>query len=256
MKRIWQLVLSMSQVFNFLCFLILIAQRCSSDCHLWLLSLRNSPGPSFCLWLLRPGSIFYKSSLLFFNIFNPLRACSIFASYYFLFDNILNLQPKKQKYSRKTAGLDLLQSGLKMTKVSWTCWPNLTKITKLSILNMLTELTKVTPSWPSWLTIYDLVDKASHITLKGNIFDKLSGAKQAFGTLSALGNEGNAQEITAETRFNCVPLSKISLFLPSTGPPRRTWWCSRGARTTRPARIPMSLDSVPLGRPALPLWTQ
>merc|ERR1712107_725093 len=59
-------------------------------------------------------------------------------------------QPKKQKYSRKTAGLDLLQSGLKMTK--------------------------------------------------GNIFDKLSGAKQAFGTLSALGNEGNAQEITAETR--------------------------------------------------------
>merc|ERR1712013_281397 len=59
-------------------------------------------------------------------------------------------QPKKQKYSRKTAGMDLLESGLKMTK--------------------------------------------------GNIFDKLSGAKQAFGTLSALGNEGNAQEITAETR--------------------------------------------------------
>jgi len=59
-------------------------------------------------------------------------------------------QPKKQKYSRKTAGMDLLESGLKLTK--------------------------------------------------GNIFDKLSGAKQAFGTLSALGNEGNAQEITAETR--------------------------------------------------------
>ena len=64
-----------------------------------------------------------------------------------------------------------------------------------------------------------LLTKLNHITLKGNIFDKLSGAKQAFGTLSALGNEGNAQEITAETRFNCVPFSKISLFLPSIGPP-------------------------------------
>ena len=54
-----------------------------------------------------------------------------------------------------------------------------------------------------------LSTKINHITLKGNIFDKLSGAKQAFGTLSALGNEGNAQEITAETRFNFVPFSDI-----------------------------------------------
>lgn len=61
-----------------------------------------------------------------------------------------NGQPKKQKYSRKTAGKDLLEAGLSLTH--------------------------------------------------GNIFDKLSGAKQAFGTLSALGNEGNAQDITAETR--------------------------------------------------------
>ena len=59
-------------------------------------------------------------------------------------------QPKQQKYSRKTAGMDLLESGLKLTK--------------------------------------------------GNIFDKLSGAKKAFSTISALGNEGNAQDITAQTR--------------------------------------------------------
>lgn len=59
-------------------------------------------------------------------------------------------QPKQQKYSRKTAGMDLLQSGLQLTK--------------------------------------------------GNMFDKLSGAKSAFSTIKALGNEGNAQDITAETR--------------------------------------------------------
>jgi len=59
-------------------------------------------------------------------------------------------QPKQQKYSRKTAGMDLLSSGLQLTK--------------------------------------------------GNIFDKLSGAKQAYSTFKALGNEGNAQDITAETR--------------------------------------------------------
>merc|ERR1719237_1263771 len=59
-------------------------------------------------------------------------------------------QPKQQKYSRKTAGMDLLQSGLQLTK--------------------------------------------------GNMFDKLSGAKTAFSTIKALGNEGNAQDITAETR--------------------------------------------------------
>ena len=57
-----------------------------------------------------------------------------------------------------------------------------------------------------------LLTNLNHITTKGNIFDKLSGAKQAFGTLSALGNEGNAQEITAETRFNFVPFSEISSF--------------------------------------------
>ena len=34
------------------------------------------------------------------------------------FFNVFILQPKKQKYSRKTAGMDLLESGLKMTKVS------------------------------------------------------------------------------------------------------------------------------------------
>lgn len=59
-------------------------------------------------------------------------------------------QPKQQKYSRKTAGLDLLESGLKLTK--------------------------------------------------GNIFNKLSGAKQAYNTIGALANEGNAQAMTAETR--------------------------------------------------------
>ena len=58
-----------------------------------------------------------------------------------------------------------------------------------------------------------LLTKVNHITLKGNIFDKLSGAKQAFGTLSALGNEGNAQEITAETRFSFVPFSNIIIIL-------------------------------------------
>jgi len=61
-----------------------------------------------------------------------------------------NGQPKQQKYSRKTAAMDLLDSGLSM--------------------------------------------KA------GNMFDKFSGAKKAFNTLSALGNEGQAQEITAQTR--------------------------------------------------------
>ena len=85
---------------------------------------------------------------------------SIVVSFYFLFGNILNLQPKKQKYSRKTAALDLLQSGLKMTKVGWTCWPNLTKLTKLCILIMLTKLTKITPSRPSSPTVDDLVDQS------------------------------------------------------------------------------------------------
>ena len=66
------------------------------------------------------------------------------------FDYDCNGQPKQQKYSRKTAGMDLLQSGLSHTH--------------------------------------------------GNIFDKLSGAKKAYSTLSALGNEGNAQDITAQTR--------------------------------------------------------
>jgi len=60
-------------------------------------------------------------------------------------------QPKQQKFSRKTAGMDILNSGLKMYK-------------------------------------------------GGSIFDKLSGAKKAYSTLSALKNEGNAQDITAETR--------------------------------------------------------
>lgn len=61
-----------------------------------------------------------------------------------------NGQPKQQKYSKKMAGMDLLESGLSLTQ--------------------------------------------------GNLFQKLAGAKKAYGTLSALGNEGNAQEITAQTR--------------------------------------------------------
>ena len=66
----------------------------------------------------------------------------------FIYD--CNGQPKQQKYSRKTAAMDLLESGLSMTH--------------------------------------------------GNIFSKLEGASQAFSTLTALGNEGQAQEITAQTR--------------------------------------------------------
>jgi len=59
-------------------------------------------------------------------------------------------QPKQQKYSKKTAAMDLLESGLSLRT--------------------------------------------------GNMFDKFSGAKKAFNTLSLLGNEGQAQEITAQTR--------------------------------------------------------
>eukprot|EP00092_Neocalanus_flemingeri_P076526 GFUD01094939.1.p1 GENE.GFUD01094939.1~~GFUD01094939.1.p1 ORF type:complete len:653 (+),score=94.62 GFUD01094939.1:60-2018(+) len=66
----------------------------------------------------------------------------------FIYD--CNGQPKQQKYSRKTAGMDLLQSGLSLKG--------------------------------------------------GNMFDKLSGAKKAYSTLSALANEGKAQDITAQTR--------------------------------------------------------
>merc|ERR1712183_546812 len=66
----------------------------------------------------------------------------------FIYD--CNGQPKKQKYSRKTAANDLLDAGLGM--------------------------------------------------LSGNIFSKMEGAQSAFSTLSALGNEGQAQEITAQTR--------------------------------------------------------
>ena len=36
--------------------------------------------------------------------------------------------------------------------------------------------------------------------LSGNMFQKMEGAQSAFSTLSALGNEGQAQEITAQTR--------------------------------------------------------
>ena len=66
----------------------------------------------------------------------------------FIYD--CNGQPKKQKYSRKTAANNLLDAGLGM--------------------------------------------------LSGNIFSKMEGAQSAFSTLSALGNEGQAQEITAQTR--------------------------------------------------------
>merc|ERR1719228_1447885 len=59
-------------------------------------------------------------------------------------------QPKQQKFSKKKAGKDLLQSGLALKG--------------------------------------------------GNMFDKLSGLKSAYNTVSALANEGNAQEITAQTR--------------------------------------------------------
>ena len=160
MKRIWQLVLSMSQVFIFLCFLILIAQRCSSDCHLWLLSLRNSPGPSFCLWLLRPGSIFYKSSLLFFNIFNPLRA--IISS--------LTTSWISSPRSKSTAG----------RRLGWTCysldsrWPRWVE-----------HVDHIWPRWPSctfwscwqnwlrshqvglWLTVDGLIDQAKRYHSQG-----------------------------------------------------------------------------------------
>lgn len=45
----------------------------------------------------------------------------------------------------------------------------------------------------------DLLQSGLSLT-QGNFFDKLSGAKKAYSTLSALGNEGNAQDITAQTR--------------------------------------------------------
>merc|ERR1719238_1599361 len=45
----------------------------------------------------------------------------------------------------------------------------------------------------------DLLESGLSLT-QGNLFQKLAGAKKAYGTLSALGNEGNAQEITAQTR--------------------------------------------------------
>ena len=119
-------------------------------------------------------------------------------------------QPKQQKYSRKTAGMDLLESGLRLTK--------------------------------------------------GNIFDKLSGAKQAFSTIKALGNEGNAQDITAETRSTAADVVMFSgckdyffyffLFFIFSN------FFLQGARITRRARTPMSLDTEPPEPQALPLSTR
>ena len=51
-----------------------------------------------------------------FSIYSTqVRLLLVYISSFF---NVFILQPKKQKYSRKTAGMDLLESGLKMTKVS------------------------------------------------------------------------------------------------------------------------------------------